>query len=237
MASIFSVAGESLKIVTIEVAPFGFTGSDGKPAGMMFDISNLIAEEAGLKYTNKIVPYARTVIELQSGNADFVLRFDNDKLGAIAVPVASVISFPIIVLSRAGSTFKALKKLHGKTVGVVRGGEFDRNFDNDSAINKYDTNDYSQMIKMLIRGRLDAGIGTNIGLYYNASKLGIKPEVFSPPMNLSSKEFLLHFSKINSNGKTISRLKGTVEKLKKNGEIKKIVNKYMGRFKWDISTK
>lgn len=50
------VWAKELRIVTIESAPFGFVGKDGKPTGMMFEIGNLIATEAGFTYTNQITP-------------------------------------------------------------------------------------------------------------------------------------------------------------------------------------
>jgi len=236
MVCIFPIAAKTLHIQTIEVAPFGFTGADGEPKGMMYEISNRIAEDAELKYTNRIVPYARTIAELQSGNADFVLRFSNELLPAVSIPLVSVISMPIIILTQAGAPFKTLDSLHGKSVGIVRGGKFDVNFDNDAAIHKYEVDDYAQTLRMLVLGRIDGGIGTNVGLYYNANKLGIKPEALNSPIKLSSKSFMLHFSKKHTDTKIMGALKASVEKLKKSGEITKIVNKYMGNFQWDIPT-
>jgi polar amino acid transport system substrate-binding protein len=192
---VFPLTGQTLKIETISVAPFGFTGSDGKPTGMMFEISNRIAEEAQLNYTNEIIPYARTIFDLNIGKADFVLRFSNDELPAIAVPLVSVITMPTIILFRADSQFKSLNDLTNKIVGVVRGGKFAEDFDNNTAIHKVQVNDYAQMLRLLMRGRIDACIGSNVGLYYNAKQLGIKPEMLSLPMQLSFKEFVLHFSK------------------------------------------
>lgn len=229
--SVFPLWGQTLKIETINVAPFGYIGNDGKSTGMMFEISNSIAEAAGLKYTNKIIPYARTIIHLQQGKSDFVLRFTNEQLPAIAVPLVSVITMPIIILSKAGTHYRSIKDLHGQTVGVVRGGEFDVNFDNNTAINKVEVNNYTQMLKLLIKGRIDACIGTNVGLYYNAMQLGIKPEILNSPLHLSSKDFVLHFSKKKMDTKTMAILKKSVKKLKSNGEIQKIVNKYIGDFK------
>ena len=230
----FSLAGKTIKIDTINVAPFGFKGAAGEPTGMMFEISNIIAEEAGFKYTNIIVPYARTILELRGGKADFVLRYSNDELPTVAFPVVSVISMQTIILSRAGVSFKSLESLHGKTIGVVRGGKFDMKFDNDAAINKFEVNDYYQMLQMLMTGRLDGVIGSNVGLYYSAKKVGITPEEFSLPLYLNSKSFILHFSRKNSDIQTMNKLKASVEKLKRTSEFKKIVNKYMGSFKWDI---
>ena len=227
--------GHTLKIDTIAVAPFGFTGADGKPTGMMYEIGNRIAEEAGFKHTNDIIPYARTIIDLESGAADFVLRFTNEQLPQIAVQVATVVTMPTIVVGLAGSRYKSLNDLHGKSVGQLRGGKFDDKFDADSAITKYEANDYIQIMRMLAAKRLDAGIGSSVGVYYSANSVGIKPEELGAPLVLSSKDFILHFSKKNADPKTTQALKAAVEKLNKQGEIKKIINKYMGDYKWSFA--
>jgi ABC-type nitrate/sulfonate/bicarbonate transport system substrate-binding protein len=73
-----------------------------------------------------------------------VLRFNNDQYPKVSIPLVSVITMPIIILSRAGSHYRGLKDFHGKTVGGVQGGEFDVNFDNDAAINKVEVNNYTQ---------------------------------------------------------------------------------------------
>lgn len=223
-----------LKIDTIDVAPFGFIDKDGKPTGMMYEISNRIAEEAGMKYTNDIVPYPRTILDLESGNADFVLRFNNEKLPQIAIPVISIITMPTIIVGKSSSNFKSLEDLRGKTVGLLRGGKFDDRFDADTAIKKYDAKDYEQILKMVMVDHLDAGIGSNVGIYYSANKAGIKQESLSKPLVLSTKDFILHFSKKNADQNTIDALKAAVEKLQKQNDINKIINKYMGDYKWEV---
>jgi ABC-type amino acid transport substrate-binding protein len=50
------------------------------------------------------------------------------------------------------------------------------------------------------------------------------------PLQLNNKDFVLHFSKKKINIQTMEILKKSVEKLKSNGEIQKIVNKYIGDF-------
>lgn len=228
------IYAETLHIQTIEVAPFGMKDKDDQASGMMFEISNKIAQEAGFKFSNKVVPYARTILELQQGNADFVLRYSNEKLPQVAIPVASVISMQTIVLSNSMTTFDSIKSLHGKKIGVVRGGKFDDKFDKDKNIIKTPVSDYQQMLKMLITGRLDGAIGSNVGLYYNAKELGISPDYFSKPLQLNHKHFILHYSKKTATNKTTSKLKKSIKKLKEKHIFKSIVDKYMGDFIWDI---
>lgn len=230
-------SAKELRIVTIDSAPFGFLATDGKPTGMIYEISNRIAEEAGFTYTNVILPYARTVHAVGSGDADFVIRYGNAELESVAIPVARVLSLPTIVVGHPSFKFESLKDLHGKTVGIPRGGRFDEAFEADTAILKYPVADYAQTVKMVTAQRIDAGIGSSVGLYYNAHVLGIKKEQLGKPLVLSTQHFTLHFSKKRENLETISALRNAVARLEKRNEIKKIVDKYLSTFDWDLTPK
>ena len=149
--------GEPLKIATILGPPWGFMGSDGHPTGMMFEIDNRIAEVAGLRYTNSLVPYPRTSADIENGSTDVTIRFGNDQMTRGAVPVGGVMSMPVILVGPSGSNYSMLSELHGMTVGVVRTSNYVEQFDTDNAIHKYPVNDYVTMAKMLVMRRLDAG--------------------------------------------------------------------------------
>ena len=217
-----------LRIETIESLPFGYLDRNGHPTGIMYDIGNRIAEEAGMAYVNTIVPYARTVVDLERGDSDFVIRYTNEKLELVAVQVATIVSLPTIIVAPAGKRVDSLADLHGKTVGVVRGGRFDDAFDADHAIRKVETNNYEQTLRMMMAGRFDAGIGSNVGLYFNAERAGIRPEQLAPPLVLSEKHFYLHFSRKTSDAETLAAVANAVKRLQASGEIRRIIRKYVG---------
>lgn len=228
------VWAKELRIVTIESAPFGFVGKDGKPTGMMFEIGNLIATEAGFTYTNQITPYARSANTVARGDADFVLRYRSAELAEGAIPVAGVLSLPTIVVGKPELKLRTLANLRGKWVGMPRGGRFDDAFDAESEIQKYQVSDYSQMLKMLMNDRIDAALGSSIGLFYNAYLLGIKKEQLGKPLVLSTQTFELHFSKKTADDETIAALKVAVARLKSRNEIRKVVDKYLNSFDWEM---
>ena len=58
---------------------------------------------------------------------------------------------------------------------------------------KIETNNYEQTLRMMMAGRFDAGIGSNVGLYFNAERAGIRREQLAPPLVLGEKHFFLHF--------------------------------------------
>lgn len=226
MALTLPAMSETLKIVTIHGPPWGFIGTDGKPTGIMYEIGNRIAEEAGFSHTNTLVPYPRTAVEIERGSADFVLRFGNDQMTRDAVPVVSIVAMPIILIGPARTSFNSLRELHGKTVGVVRTSKYVEQFDTDTAIQKYAVKDYSAMTRMLALRRLDAGVGSSVGLFYGAYTAGVKPEELGTPFVLGSNEFILFFSKKNANPATIKALKEAVRKLIASDEITQIIGRY-----------
>lgn len=217
---------QTLKVVTIDGAPWGFVGIDGKPTGIMYEIGNRIAEEAGFAYTNTLVPYPRTAIEIERGSADFILRFGNDQMARDALPVASIVAMPIILIGPARTRFNSLSELRGKTVGVVRTSRYVEQFDTDTAILKYAVKDYVTMTRMLALRRLDAGVGSSVGLFYGAYTAGVKPEELGIPLVLGSNEFILFFSKKNAKPETTKALKEAVRKLTASGEITHIIDRY-----------
>lgn len=219
------LAAAPLKIVTILGAPWGFVGADGKPAGIMVEIGNRIAEEAGFAYTNALVPYARTAVEMETGGADMLLRFSNAHLGRIATPVAVVVSMPVIAVGPRGSQFNEVADLRGKQVGVVRTSKYVDAFDNDAEIRKYPVNDYVTMTRMVAARRLDAGVGSDVGFYYGAYMAGVKPEELGVPLVLGNNEFVLFLSKQRA-GADQAALKAAVARLVARGDIKRIVERY-----------
>ena len=230
--SFSSVFAATLKIETMDVAPLGFLGADGKPTGVLYEVSNLIAKEAGIPYENILSSYSRMVKDLEDGNASFILRlYGNEDLDKNCIQIAQIaIPLQTIIVGTGGTSFKTLDDLHGKTVGILRGSVLDEKFSADKLINKYEVNDYTQMLKMLTTKRLDAVVGSAMGLYYEAQKLGMKKGELGIPFVLSTGYNKLFFSKKLADENTIAALKAAVDRLNKQGAFTKIFNKYVGDF-------
>ena len=225
-----SAMAAPLRIITIDGPPWGFKGSDEKPTGMMYEIGNRLAEEAGLQYTNELVPYARTAFDIEAGRADVILRFGNKHLERVAQPVATIVRMPVIVIGRGGTRIRSLEELSDKTVGVVRSSAYVDAFDANTAIRKYEVNDYKVMAKMIAHGRLDAGVGSSAGLYYGALMAGVQPEQLGTPLVLGTNDFVLFYSNKTASPATIAALKRAADKLAANGEINRIVRKYTAQY-------
>ncbi|MCP4346214.1 MAG: transporter substrate-binding domain-containing protein [Desulfobacterales bacterium] len=218
---------EQLRIVTIQMAPFGFFTKDKKSTGMLYDIGGRIAKEAGFSYKNKIVPFARMIKNLKDGDADYGIFFVSEANSKVAKKVARVIPLENIIIGLKGTEIKSLKDLHGKKVARVRNAKYDETFASDSEILKYDTNNYQDSIKILLRKRVYAMIGPRTGLFFAAKKMGHSEDSFGIPLILNTKDTWLQYSRKTSDDKKIAALKTATEKLLKDDTIQSLVDKYL----------
>ncbi len=219
---------EPLRIVTPDMPPFGFVTEDGQKTGMLYEIGNQIARDAGFSYENRIVPFARLIEDLTSGRADMGIFLHSRENEKAAVKVANVFTLKNIIIGLKGTAFKSLNDLHGKTVATVRGAKYDEAFTADTAILKYETNNYQQSLRMLVHKRTDAVIGPEIGLMFTAKMSDYPGESFGEPLVLNTKEVWLQFSvkTAEENKDKIDSLKAAAEKLLQNGSISAVMNKY-----------
>ncbi|WP_163341052.1 ABC transporter substrate-binding protein [Desulfopila sp. IMCC35008] len=217
---------ESVRIATVEMPPFGFFAEDGKSTGVLYEISNKIAEEAGFSYTNIIVPFPRLINELEMGAKDCGIFLESSKHDKIALKVAFILPLENVVIGRKGTDFKFLSDLHGKTVATVRNAKYDTAFTADKNIQKYQTNGYEQSIQMVISGRLDAMIGPSMGLLFTEKRMGYSKDMFGKALILNTKNAYMQYSLKSADKKKTEALKAATERLHKNGIIQEIINKY-----------
>lgn len=215
-----------LKIETIRSDPFGYEDNRGK-GGMMYEISNLIADTAGLEYENRVVPYARTVLSLREGTADMVLRFNNEELATVALQVTPVVGMQTVVLTRADTRINSLADLHDKVLAVVRSFPVDKSISDDKAIRTYVTDSNEHSVRMLFAGRVDAILGSDVGMYGAAKTLGYASSKFAAPLKMDVHEFWLHYSRKTADEATIKTLKAAVEKLQRQGAFTRIQQNYL----------
>lgn len=94
-------------------------------------IGNRVAEEGGFSYENVIVPYARAIAMIETGEADLLISLSNPRLKESAVQVAHVNKQEIVVVGRQGSDYASMDSLRGKVVAAVRGAEYDKRLSAD----------------------------------------------------------------------------------------------------------
>lgn len=220
---------EVLRIETIQSEPFGRLGPQG-PSGLMFDIGLLIAQRAGLAAENRVVPYARTVLSLQNGTADMVLRFTNEELKSVAHQVAPVLPLPTVVVSRQDSPVQRLDELANRTLAVPRSFPMPEKLSALGHLRLQLVNNNEHAIQMLMSRRVDAAYGSNLGLFGAARGQGVAMQAFARPVVVERQTFWLHLARQRATPELIDRLARAVESLHRDGSITRLYERVLAEF-------
>lgn len=216
-----------LRAATLLAPMFGME-QQGQASGIFVDALNELARESGIRISNVMVPKVRGQLMLETGGADLMIGFDSAALLAHARHVAVVASFDVGVVARAGIRLQSLNDLHGLTVGQLRGADYSRDFVQDGAILKYETNTMAQILRMLAIGRVDAAIGVRESLYYGMRSEGIAPQRVGDFLALESKQAWLHYASGTYDAALAGRLAAAMQRLQAAGTIAAIIQRYAG---------
>jgi len=234
--------GLLLSLSTMTAAKeFHFAGQDyppfnweenGQVTGGMVDVMRKVCNELKHKCHFTIVPLARAMKMLEEGNIDGVLSLiPNPERQVYAYFSPAIIVTDMSYLGVKGaSKVSTIKELAGWNIGAVRSSSSLKMAKKHNAEVKTliinEEVDNETMVKKLGGGRYGkqgAIIGAEGVLGYLAKKNNIEIE---PVLKLEPQEFMVAYSKKKISENELETLKTTVEKLKKDGTLKSILDKY-----------
>ena len=221
-----SLAASPLRLIILNLPPYGMLGADGQPAGICPDLAVLLAQETGLTLTPVLVPYPRALAMMASGEGDLIFSTSNSQLDGLARPLAKVLSGEAVLIGRAGLRLERLEDLHGKVVGVLRGAQYLPAFDNDKAIRKHEITSYQQSLQMLLEGRFDAIIGIRDAIFFALRALGKPRAVLGAALPLTEREISLCISRHAAHPEVGATLTRAISTLRERGAVRTVVERY-----------
>jgi polar amino acid transport system substrate-binding protein len=179
--------------------PFAYYHSPEKCLGVINELTNNIAARSHIKLVVKKLPYARIINRLHYEQLDSAFIFKNNKLlinNIITdkIRYAGPFAFSkVLIISKKDKPINHYDDLVMLTnIAVIRKASFDERFDLDRTINKAFVGSYHQGLKMMLSNRVDAIIGSQIGLEHNMQMLNLNLEDYHS-FELSFKEWGLHY--------------------------------------------
>jgi len=161
---VHAVTEQNVVRIATHVEPPYIELVDGKYVGMHIDILKLLIKNLNKKIVFIPCPFARCMLLLQEGKADIIIGLRKTKareqhLAYLPLPYDTQ-SFPLrFYLSRDSrlkiNDYEDLKEIN---IGTIRGASYFDPFDNDSELTKTAVNNHNQLIKMLLKGRIDTFI-------------------------------------------------------------------------------
>jgi polar amino acid transport system substrate-binding protein len=219
-----------LDMHVIQNAPIGYLDSEGNPTGTHWDYLDAIAEHSGLCINKRLLPYARVRASLEQGGHDGGIMFRSEDLDSKIQAAAHIRSLAVVVIPRKGISIDTYEDLKGLQIGKTRSTRLNSRFDTDTALRKYKLNNYEQAVKMIAAGRLDAVAGSQLVLSYQLNKLDAFDKVdMKGSYVLGHQEQWLQFSVQSQYTDKIPLLRSTVDTLRSQGVLDRIMAKHYGR--------
>ena len=196
VANPMAFSSEKVTFSSPSFAPFYFPNESNFCQGVAVQVFDDIAAQLNLPYEFVSYPYARILHSLKNKQLDIALMFKNSDLLNYVDYIGPVSKSKVVVLTHNQqliTQYADLSKLN--TIAVIRKANFEDKFDNDSSLNKVAVESYAQAIMMFNLGRVDAVVGSVIGLDYQLRAQQLDVAMLNNAYVLGEKEWWLHVRK------------------------------------------
>jgi len=210
----------------MEQVPYGFKSNDEKTSGVFYEILNSIIIASDIARENRLLPLNRLFIKMSSRQDMCSLIADTPEIVEnldLVEPIGLLLDLGI--LPKKGVILEHYSNLKGLTIAVPLGVYFDEHFSNDHTLSIVSPRNYTNAVKLLKNGQVDAIAGAILALKFIGIKEGMAATDFGSPLVLSRNEVQLVCS-YGLSKRTRNKLKDAVIELKANGTIQDTLDVY-----------
>ena len=229
----FSVSAKELKVglTELDYPPFYFE-INGEHYGAALEISSAVAEKLGHKLVFIRAPWKRIQTYLRSGTVDMMILYFKSTERARDVIYTDVShineSSDLFIVHNSDIKFEGrLKELLAYRFGSIRGYFHGTEFNNAEYLSKHTVSNEEELIKMLVNGRFDIGVGNKAVILRHAKNLGLMDKIrfLTPPINIGAN--YIAFSKARKDAQELAdQFSSQLKVYLKTEEYRAIVQKY-----------
>jgi polar amino acid transport system substrate-binding protein len=227
---------DKLLIVAPGIPPISYE-ENGKPTGIGTELTREIFKRLGEPIEMKIVPGARALSMLQSGEADalFALAKTEERKGFAVFPEEILVDQPVSIFVKKSSSINYngdIKSIYQYRIGIIRGGRFSSAFEAALANKLFksveEVDDIQLNISKLELGRIDIIVGSRLSILFYAKKMGKLNVIreLQPPIAASSPAYLA-FSQKGKAARLSSRFDAVLREMRKDGAYDRILGAYI----------
>ncbi|MGK0291594.1 MAG: polar amino acid transport system substrate-binding protein [bacterium] len=141
--------------------PFADPSLKNTQKGSVTNLYKMLEKELGVKIKIKYDPYARVLKNMKTGEMDLAIIFKNQSLKRKVNYIGKISLSRVVILFRKGKSIKRYEDLYRfRSIAILHKANFQKRFDRDKKLKKHSVSNYSQAIKMLRLGRVDAAVGS-----------------------------------------------------------------------------
>ncbi|MDD9305042.1 MAG: transporter substrate-binding domain-containing protein [Desulfobacter sp.] len=181
---------EEIVVAIADWPPYEYFDDQGQANGVNVLTVKGSANLIGLKVKFKSYPWTRCLEYVKEGSVDSILSLyrtvDREKfLYFVSEYLGTDHNVLFTHHERAYAFNGDLKSLAGETIIVARNNFYGNDFENANFIKKYEANNTSQIIEMIVHGRHPLGISSRLPLIHVAKKMKLseKIKILLPPVS------------------------------------------------------
>ena len=160
----------ALLVMTDLWPPFRMQNAEGALSGLDIDVLEQLSQRTGLRFEVQRAPWARGLAALQQGKADLMIGLaktpERERYIDYLEPPYYACAPRFYAAPAAAKALQRYSQLAELSIGYVLESAYFEPFDSDQQLRKTAVNSESQLLEMLVRGRLQAVIGTDCQVDY-----------------------------------------------------------------------
>jgi len=215
----------------IHYPPYYFV-ADGALRGAVIEVAQQIAKQLGHTLIFEQYPWPRIQRYLSQGKIDMVLLYSKTpqrEQFAIYTDFPHMYDASYLAIKKGQSIdFDGdLSKLQRYKFGNIRGYSHGASYDSAANLSKHHANDEKQLIRMLLKGRIDIAVTNKAVMSVHAKKYGVLNDIhyLTPPIDIAPAYFAFSKARIDS-VELAKQFSKQAEILLKTEEYQKILAKY-----------
>lgn len=221
-------AAPSFRIGVIKLPPWVIpdAAAAAGSVGISIDLVSGLIAESGVELEAVLVPLARAKSMLLSRHVDMMFAYESSQLQRATTALAPLGEDDVLLVGRPGIQFQTLKELQGRTIGHLRGADYDPAIYSEPGITRYETNNYEQGLYMLKLERIDAFVIPGAALPYCLKRLNIAREQLGSIQVLRKTGVTLYVSRAIDDAALIGRLNKACERLRAKQVLQRLIKLY-----------
>lgn len=215
----------TLNLVTMDLPPYGWIDKEGKPQGIIYELTEEIGKRSGLPYTHKIRPFSRMLLELKVGNVDLLSSQAHKRSLDAGDKLAIQFYIDVIAGTNKDSNIKTIKDFKDKNL-IYHHGAFYKQLDGLPKKITY-VKKYRQALIMLHKRKSFHGaVFSEPAYYYWMKDLNLSNENFGKVLMVEENKEQWLFVRKDLPLETRKMLKKIVQDMYNEGFYESLLKKY-----------
>lgn len=171
---------------------------DGPQRGIAVDMLEQLSKLSGVPIEVQPGPPARLSMALREGQIDLLAFLRQPTLEPFAVSLGALAKVELGYLTRIGFVPRSEAEFEDRVIGSVRGGGIPGLMDGLPPGPRVDLRDVAQGLVMMLGGRLDAVLGSRMGIEWHIRQSGLHRSQFGTFLAVKAEPILMYASRTRS---------------------------------------